>query len=78
MDPLKYDETGEDEYSDQPSLFARVLWWMVWVLAAILLLAFVTMASVAMLAPDALSGACVRTQLVRPEDCSPGVGDANR
>ena len=73
-----YAETDEDEYSDQPSLFTRVLWWIVWLLAAILLLAFVTMASVAMLAPDALSGPCVRTQLVRPEDCSPGAGNIDR
>lgn len=66
---------SDDEFDDEPSLLARVLWRLVWVLAALLVLALVTVASIAMLVPDALTGACVRTQLVRPEECSPRLGN---
>lgn len=55
---------------DPPSLLTRVVWRVVFVLAAALLLAAVTLASVAMLSPDAWTGACKRPQLVRPEGCT--------
>ena len=51
----------------------RVLWGVVVFLAAVLLLLAVTMASVAMLVPDALTGDCLRPQLVRPEECAPNL-----
>lgn len=65
----------DDEFYDEPSLLTRLLWRVVWVIAALLVLAVVTIASIAMLVPDALTGACVRTQLVRPEQCSPRLGN---
>ena len=78
MRPADSDDADDEGFRDEPSLVSRLLWRMVWVLSAVLLLAAVTFISVAMLAPDALSGACVRVQLVRPEECSPRLGNVQR
>ena len=47
-----------------------MLWGLVIFLAAALLIIAVTIASIALLVPDALSGSCIRPQLVRPEECA--------
>ena len=50
-----------------------MLWGLVIFLAAALLIIAVTIASIAFLVPDALSGSCIRPQLVRPEECAPNL-----
>ena len=65
------DEPDTSAGPDRPSLASRIVWGLVFFLAAAVLLGVVTLASVAMLSPDAFEGACKRPQLVRPEACSP-------
>jgi hypothetical protein len=48
----------------------RVLWALVYLLAAAVLLGIVTLASVALLTPDAWVGPCKRPELVRPGQCT--------
>lgn len=60
----------EDEQYVPQSKMSRFIWGVVFFLAAMTLLGAVTLASVAMLSPDAWTGACKRPQLVRPEACS--------
>ena len=70
-------DATEDEApdsTDRPaSRFARILWGLVIFLAAALLIVAVTIASILFLVPDALSGSCIRPQLVRPEECAPNL-----
>ncbi len=63
------DHDEQDEDLVPPSRSSRVLWGIVSFLAAAVLLALVTLAAVALLSPDAWTGPCKRTQLVRPEGC---------
>ena len=68
------DEDDALDDADAPaSRFVRVLWGLVILLAAALLIVAVTIASIAFLVPDALTGSCIRPQLVRPEDCAPNL-----
>jgi hypothetical protein len=64
------------EYADEQqrnSRPVRVLWILVYLLAAAVLLGVVTLASVALLSPDAWVGPCKRPELVRPGQCT-GIG----
>ena len=63
-------QAGELLDDGRAPLLTRIMWRLVVFFAAVLLLAAVTLASVAMLSPDAWTGACKRTQLVRPEGCA--------
>lgn len=47
----------------------RGVWWVISVLAAVLLLVLVAAASTAILSPDAFVDSCNRTQLVTPMGC---------
>ena len=67
------DDDALDEADRPASRFVRVLWGLVIFLAAALLIVAVTIASIAFLVPDAMSGSCIRPQLVRPEDCAPNL-----
>ena len=62
--------TEADDVDRPASRFVRILWGLVIFLAAALLIIAVTIASIAFLVPDALSGSCIRPQLVRPEECA--------
>ena len=62
--------TDEEHAPEPASRLSRLAWGTVFVLAAVLVLAAITLASTALLSPDAWTGACKRTQLVRPEGCS--------
>lgn len=62
---------ADDQERARPSRAARLLWGIVFFLAAAVILGIVTMFSVAILSPDAWTGPCKRPQLVRPEECSP-------
>ena len=70
-------EAVEDEAPRRADLpagrFVRMLWGLVIFLAAALLVVAVTVASIVFLVPDALSGSCIRPQLVRPEECAPNL-----
>lgn len=67
------DENGRDDADRPASRFVRLLWGVVIFLAASLLIIAVTLAAIAFLVPDALSGSCIRPQLVRPEECAPNL-----
>lgn len=64
-----------EEYTEAPEQRAgpllRGLWWVISVLAAVLLLALVAVVSTAILSPDAFVDSCNRTQLVTPLGCEP-------
>ena len=49
--------------------WVRVVWWVVWVLAALMLLAGMAVASTAILSPDAFVDPCRRPQLLTPLSC---------
>ena len=69
--PADDDEMLEEEAPAGSA--TRALWAVVLVLAGLLLLVAVSVASVALLVPDAVSGECIRPQLVRPENCAPNL-----
>ena len=62
-----------DEYGPEPENgpLARGLWGAVAVIAALLLLAVVAIASTAILSPDAFVDSCHRPQLLTPLGCGP-------
>lgn len=68
-------EQEPDRRAEPAGRGTRALWGLVIFLAATLLVVAVTVASVAILVPDALSGSCIRPQLVRPEECAPYLND---
>ena len=74
MQQGQVEDTVVDDIDDEddlpPSRASRVMWGIVFFLAAMVLLGVVTLASVALLSPDAWTGPCKRPQLVRPEACS--------
>lgn len=67
------EDDGRDDADKPASRIVRLLWGVVIFLAAALLVIAVTIASIAFLVPDALSGSCIRPQLVRPEECAPNL-----
>lgn len=64
-------DDSDDELRPRTGPFVRAVWWLISVLAAILLLALVAIASTAILSPDAFVDSCHRTQLVTPLGCRP-------
>ena len=71
MSPEPATGWSQDEERDAPSRLARVAWGLVLFLTGAILLGTVTLASIALLSPDAWEGPCKRPQLVRPAPCSP-------
>ena len=67
------EDSARDDAQRPAGRFVRLLWGLVIFLAAALLIVAVTIASIAFLVPDALSGSCIRPQLVRPEECAPNL-----
>lgn len=61
----------DDDVEGARRPLVRGLWWFVSLLAAVLLLAIVAIASTAILSPDAFLDTCSRPQLVTPLGCGP-------
>lgn len=62
-------EEPDGEFEPTSGPLVRGLWWLVSILAALLVLAVVAIASTALLSPDAFVDSCHRSQLVTPLGC---------
>jgi hypothetical protein len=66
----------DDDLAATPTRLDRWLWGVVFTLGGLLLLLGLTLASVAVITPDAFVDACYRPALVMPANCSVGSASA--
>ena len=70
-----FDELDDESVYLRPSVWTRVLWGAVFTIGGALLLALLTLASVAVITPQFFRESCQRTELVTPAGCTTvGVG----